>query len=94
MHLIHHIGFHDCVGGCNGCINFNNPDNMASVKLSAHLAIFTPVTTSKAMEQLWLTSGLWQLQLQSQLLSGPLIARGTMASLVHLSPALAREFYI
>ena len=21
------IGFHDCVGGCNGCINFNNPDN-------------------------------------------------------------------
>ena len=20
-------GFHDCVGGCNGCINFNNPDN-------------------------------------------------------------------
>ena len=27
MHLIHHIGFHDCVGGCNGCINFNNPDN-------------------------------------------------------------------
>jgi hypothetical protein len=19
--------FHDCVGGCNGCINFNNPDN-------------------------------------------------------------------
>ena len=67
---------------------------MASVKLSAHLAIFTPVTTSKAMEQLWLTSGLWQLQSQSQLLSGPLIARGTMASLVHLSPALAREFYI
>ena len=27
MHLIHHIGFHDCVGGCNGCINFNNPEN-------------------------------------------------------------------
>lgn len=21
------LGFHDCVGGCNGCINFNNPDN-------------------------------------------------------------------
>jgi hypothetical protein len=20
-------GFHDCVGGCNGCINFNNSDN-------------------------------------------------------------------
>jgi hypothetical protein len=20
-------GFHDCAGGCNGCINFNNPDN-------------------------------------------------------------------
>ena len=20
-------GFHDCVGGCNGCINFNNADN-------------------------------------------------------------------
>ena len=20
-------GFHDCVGGCNGCINFNNKDN-------------------------------------------------------------------
>ena len=20
-------GFHDCVGGCNGCIKFNNPDN-------------------------------------------------------------------
>ena len=20
-------GFHDCVGGCNGCINFNNTDN-------------------------------------------------------------------
>ena len=21
------LAFHDCVGGCNGCINFNNPDN-------------------------------------------------------------------
>lgn len=21
------LGFHDCVGGCNGCINFNNGDN-------------------------------------------------------------------
>jgi Peroxidase len=21
------LSFHDCVGGCNGCINFNNPDN-------------------------------------------------------------------
>jgi len=21
------LGFHDCVGGCNGCLNFNNPDN-------------------------------------------------------------------
>jgi len=21
------LGFHDCVGGCNGCVNFNNPDN-------------------------------------------------------------------
>jgi hypothetical protein len=20
-------GFHDCVGGCNGCINYENPDN-------------------------------------------------------------------
>jgi len=20
-------GFHDCVGGCNGCLNFNNYDN-------------------------------------------------------------------
>lgn len=25
--LILRLGFHDCVGGCNGCINFNNPDN-------------------------------------------------------------------
>ena len=25
--LLHFLGFHDCVGGCNGCINFNNPDN-------------------------------------------------------------------
>ena len=25
LHLL--LGFHDCVGGCNGCINFNNPDN-------------------------------------------------------------------
>ena len=21
------LAFHDCVGGCNGCININNPDN-------------------------------------------------------------------
>ncbi|XP_013412182.1 putative ascorbate peroxidase [Lingula anatina] len=21
------LGFHDCVGGCDGCINLNNPDN-------------------------------------------------------------------
>ncbi len=22
-----HSGFHDCVGGCNGCLNPDNPDN-------------------------------------------------------------------
>ena len=21
------LSFHDCVGGCNGCLNVNNPDN-------------------------------------------------------------------
>ena len=20
-------GFHDCIGGCDGCLNFDNPDN-------------------------------------------------------------------
>ena len=21
------MGFHDCVGGCDGCVDMNNPDN-------------------------------------------------------------------
>ena len=27
INLIQILGFHDCIGGCNGCINFNNGDN-------------------------------------------------------------------
>ena len=65
---------------------------MASVRLSTRSVTFIPATTSKAMEQPWPTSGLWQLQLLSQLLSGPLIARGIMVNFVHLIPALDREF--
>jgi len=31
------LAFHDCVGGCNGCININNPDNNGLKPLAAGL---------------------------------------------------------
>jgi len=34
------LGFHDCVGGCNGCINFNNPDNAG---LQPAVDVFTSI---------------------------------------------------
>jgi len=31
------LSFHDCVGGCNGCLNVNNPDNAGLADLVASL---------------------------------------------------------
>lgn len=32
------LGFHDCVGGCDGCVDMNNPDNAGLLEAIEHLA--------------------------------------------------------
>ena len=32
------LGFHDCVGGCNGCVDLSNPDNKGLLEPIEHLA--------------------------------------------------------
>jgi hypothetical protein len=33
------IGFHDCVGGCDGCVNQDNPDNAGLGPIISELEI-------------------------------------------------------
>ena len=43
--IIKFSGFHDCVGGCNGCIKFNNTDNNGLAPAVSNLT--TLYTTNK-----------------------------------------------
>ena len=49
-----HLGFHDCVGGCDGCINLNNASNNGLTDIITFLeAIYASYNTVMSRADFW-----------------------------------------
>jgi len=59
------LTFHDCVGGCDGCLNVNNPDNAGLENLVADLeAIYQAEGFNETISRadMWALLGIWSVQ--------------------------------
>eukprot|EP00092_Neocalanus_flemingeri_P022530 GFUD01024432.1.p1 GENE.GFUD01024432.1~~GFUD01024432.1.p1 ORF type:complete len:422 (+),score=86.93 GFUD01024432.1:153-1268(+) len=58
------LTFHDCVGGCNGCLNVNNPDNKGLEGLVADIeTVYQDNNFSEIISRadLWALLGIWSI---------------------------------
>ena len=59
------LTFHDCVGGCDGCLNVNDPDNAGLEDLVADLeAVYQSEGLSSVISRadMWALLGVWAVQ--------------------------------
>jgi len=59
------LTFHDCVGGCDGCLNVNNPDNAGLETVVADLeAIYQAEGLNETISRadMWALMGIWAVQ--------------------------------
>merc|ERR1719266_1926070 len=59
------LTFHDCVGGCDGCLNVNDPDNAGLEDLVSDLeAVYQSegLNTTISRADMWALLGIWAVQ--------------------------------
>ena len=59
------LTFHDCVGGCDGCLNVNDPDNAGLENLVADLeAVYQAESLANIISRadMWALLGIWAVE--------------------------------